>query len=281
MTIPTEEGIKRIRDLPSLPAVVVELMASMDDEDIDVNSLAAKIALDQSLAAKTLRLANSSFYGMSSQVTTIQQAISVLGFHSIRTLVTACSITGAFAPDGAGGFDFKAFWRHSVGTAVCASLLARHLKLNPDSAFTAGLLHDIGSLVLATRFTEQYAGMLAYRAEHDCYLIEAERAVFGLDHAEVGSALAGWWKFPAAMQNAVAEHHLDSHRETPTLALVVHAANVLAHGLDLSGSDDDLAPPLSEAVWNALALDAASAPRLFREAEATFGEMCQILVNGG
>lgn len=282
MTIPTEEVIKRIRDLPSLSAVVVELMASMEQEDTDVNSLAGKIALDQSLAAKTLRLANSSFYGMSAKVTTIHQAISVLGFHSIRTLVTACSITASFSSSGgAAGFNFQAFWRHSVASAVCARLLARHLGLNPDTAFTAGLLHDIGSLVLATRFTAQYEEMLAYRAAHDCYLIEAERAVFGLDHAAVGSALAGWWKFPAAMQGAVADHHLDSHAGPPSLGLVVHAANVLAHALDLSGLEDDLVPPVSEAVWDTLALDGADARRLLREAETTFGEMCQILVNEG
>ena len=279
MAIPTEEVIKRIHDLPSLSAVVVELMQTMEQEDIDVGALANKIALDQSLAAKTLRLANSSFYGMPSKVTTIQQAISVLGFHSIRTLVTACSITGSFPPGGSASFNFQGFWRHSVGTAVCAKLLARHLKLNGDTAFTAGLLHDIGTLVLATRFTAQYEDMLGYRMQHDCYLIDAERAVFGLDHAAVGSALAGWWKFPKAMQDAVAEHHLETHGATRSLGLVVHAANIFAHGLDLSEIEDDLAPPISEAVWAALALDEAASLALFHEAETTFNEMCQILVN--
>jgi HD-like signal output (HDOD) protein len=115
--------------------------------------------------------------------------------------------------------------------------------------------------------------------QHDCYLIEAERAVFGLDHAAVGSALAGWWKFPKAMQDAVADHHRDDHGGKPSLGLAVHAANILAHGLDLSDIEDDLVPPLSEAVWAALALDEAASLALFREAEATFNEMCQILVN--
>lgn len=279
MAISTEEVIKQIRDLPSLSAVVVELMASIEQEDIDVNSLAGKIALDQSLAAKTLRLANSSFYGMSSRVTSIHQAISVLGFHNIRTLVTACSITGSFPAGGGASFNFKAFWRHSVATAVCAKLLARHLDLNPETAFTAGLLHDIGTLVLATRFARQYEDMLAYRMQHDCYLIEAEQAVFGLDHAAVGSALAGWWKFPEAMQSAVAGHHLATHAGPPSLGLVVHAASILAHGLDLSAIEDDLVPPISAAVWDALALAEADSLRLFREAESTFREMCQILVH--
>ncbi|MES2127957.1 MAG: HDOD domain-containing protein [Pseudomonadota bacterium] len=279
MSIAIDDVIKRIADLPSLSAVVVELLASMEQEDIDVNALGAKIALDQALTAKTLRLANSSFYGMSSTVTSIPQAISVLGFHSIRTIVTACAVTGTFPPTSTGSFNFKAFWRHSVGTAVAAKILARHLKTNPDAAFTAGLLHDIGALVLATRFPGQYEEMLAWRAAQDCYVIEAERAVFGIDHTLAGKALAAYWKFPPAMQNAVADHHRHDNPDATPLSLAVHAANTLAHGLDLSEVEDDLAPPMSHRTWKALGLDEAAWMRLLGETEATYKEMCQILVN--
>ncbi|WP_229421935.1 HDOD domain-containing protein [Massilia aquatica] len=280
-TTPTslDDVVKRIRDLPSLSAVVVELLSSMDQEDIDVHVLGGKIALDQSLTAKTLRLANSSFYGMSSKVTTIHQAIAVLGFHSIRTLVTACAVTSSFPSNAAGGVNLQAFWRHSVATAVCAKLLAVHLKLNPETAFTAGLLHDIGTLVLATRFPAEYAAMLAYRKEHDCYIIEAERAVIGIDHAAAGAALAAYWKFPADMQEAVACHHQLGATGTPTLPLLVHAANIIAHALDLSGEEDDLAPPMPQALWVTLALSEADCAKLFRDTESTFVDMCKILVS--
>ncbi|RSZ57412.1 HDOD domain-containing protein [Massilia atriviolacea] len=273
-----DDVVKRIRDLPSLSAVVVELLSSMEQEDIDVHVLGGKIALDQSLTAKTLRLANSSFYGMSSKVTTIQQAISVLGFHSIRTLVTACAVTASFPSNAAGGIDLQAFWRHSVATAVCAKLLALHLKLNPDTAFTAGLLHDIGTLVLATRFPDAYAAMLAFRKEHDCYTIEAERAVIGVDHAAAGAALAAYWKFPADMQEAVAGHHQLDAAGKPTLPLLIHAANVIAHALDLSGEPDDLVPPMPQALWMTLALSEDDCASLFRDTESTFVDMCKILV---
>ncbi|NHZ81231.1 HDOD domain-containing protein [Massilia sp. CCM 8695] len=274
-----DDVVKRIRDLPSLSTVVVELLSTMDQEDIDVHVLGAKIALDQSLTAKTLRLANSSFYGMSSKVTTIHQAISVLGFHSIRTLVTACAVTGSFPAGVSGGINLQAFWRHSVATAVCAKLLAVHLKLNADTAFTAGLLHDIGTLVLATRFPAEYSAMLAYRKEHDCYIIEAERAVIGVDHAMAGAALAAYWKFPAAMQESVASHHHLDAAGTPTLPLLIHAANVFAHALDLSGEEDDLVPPLSQTLWMSLALSEADCAKLFRDSESTFVDMCKILVS--
>ena len=279
MPIALDDVIKQVRDLPSLPAVITELLTSMDREDVDLQSLAKKITLDQALTAKTLRLANSSFYGMPSKVTTIAQAMSILGFRSIRTLLTACSVTSAFPATGTGSFDFQAFWRHSVGTAVAAQKLAPILGVNADTAFTAGLLHDIGALVLATRFKTQYDAMLAYRREHDCEVVSAEQAVLGIDHSMVGSALTAHWKFPPEMQQAVANHHAPEHAGASALTLVVHAANTLAHALDLTGTDDDLAPPLSSALWDALKLDAAGSAVLFNDIETAFHDMCQILVS--
>ena len=277
MQIAIEDVVKQVRDLPSLPAVVTELLTSMQNEDVDVQSLCRKITLDQALTAKTLRLANSSFYGMASKVTTIQQAMSILGFRSVRTLLTACSVTGAF-PVNSGGFDFQSFWRHSVATAVAAQKLAPLLRVNPDAAFTAGLLHDIGVLVLATRFKEQYDATLAYRREHDCYMVSAEQAVLGLDHTAVGSALIAHWRFPPEMQQAVSDHHSAYAPGMQALTMVVQAANTLAHALDLSGIDDDLAPPLPAPVWDALALDDEASAALFGAIETAFADMCQILV---
>lgn len=281
--------IRSIGQLPSLPAVVAELLSNMEQEDVDVHLLAAKITLDQALTAKTLRLANSSFYGMQSQVTSIQQAITVLGFNSIRTLVTACSVTGNFTPRPGNRFDFQAFWRHAVGTAVAARALAPHLGHNPDTAFTAGLLHDIGALVLATSFPELYQDVVVYRGSHDCATRDAERAVFGLDHALVGSTLAAHWKFPPAIQHAVAGHHDDAGPSPAdnnddngggkaSLALLVQMANFVAHALDLSGVDDELAPPLSRQAWAALALSDEAMLTVLQGTEQGFQDMCQILV---
>jgi putative nucleotidyltransferase with HDIG domain len=274
-----DDLIKHVRDLPSLPAVITELLATMDQPDVDAGLLVKKIALDHDLTAKTLRLANSSFYGMPSQVATIGQAISVLGFRSIRTLLTACSVTAAFPRTTPPGFDFQAFWRHSVATAVCAQRLARLVKVNTDTAFTAGLMHDIGVLVLASGYAERYRDVLAYQREHDCYLREAEQAVLGVDHAVIGSALLAHWKFPLEMQHAVMNHHTSEAAGMRPLTLVTCAANAIAHGLDLSGTEDDLAPPLSQSVWDALALNEAQSLALFAEVESTFDDMCQILVN--
>lgn len=272
-----EHIIRQIQELPSLPVVVLELLSSMDQDDTDVHVLAQKIELDQALAAKTLRIANSSFYGMQSKVTSIPQAVSVLGFHSIRTVVTACALTGSFAPVN-GGFDFQAFWRHSLATAIAARLLAPHLRINPETAFTAGLLHDLGTLVLVTRFPAEHALVRSYRQAHDCQMADAELAVIGIDHAQVGSALAAYWKFPEAIQQAVADHHAIDRLEAGGLPLAVHMANAVALALDLAGIDDALVPPVSPAVWRSLSLDEQAWFALLLQTEHTFDEMSRIML---
>ncbi|MGK5023827.1 HDOD domain-containing protein [Janthinobacterium sp. RB2R34] len=270
-----EQVIRHIHALPSLPAVVLELLTSMEQPDIDVHVLAHKIELDQALAAKTMRIANSSFYGMQSTVTSVAQAVSVLGFHSIRTMVTACALTGSFAP--VPGFDFQAFWRHSLATAVVARLLAPHMGVSPETAFTAGLLHDLGTLVLVTRFPAEHAQARDYRQQHDCQMVEAERAVLGIDHAQVGSALAAYWQFPEAIQQAVADQYAIGRLDAVGLPLLVHLANVLAHALDLAGIEAALVPPLSPA-WCLLALDDEQWFALLRQAEHTFDEISRIML---
>jgi putative nucleotidyltransferase with HDIG domain len=270
--------IRSVRDLPSLPQVVMELQTTMQQEDIDTHALAARITLDSALTAKTLRLANSSFYGMPNKVTTIQQAISILGFHSIRTLVTACSVTTSFGPDRDPRFDFEAFWRHAIATAVCARVLAPHFKLNPDSAFTAGLLHDIGALVIVSQFPDAYQEVATHQREHDCQAMTAERSVLGIDHAAIGRALTAHWRFPPAIQEAVAEHHtIPGHGAEITLATVVNLANILAHALDLSGTQDDQVPSLSLALWHVPGLSDAAWDDVFLETEKVFNDMCQML----
>ena len=277
MTLAMNDVIKSVRELPALPMVVIELMSTMDQEDAGGNELAEKLSRDQALTAKTLRLANSSFYGMQSKVTSIQQAIAILGFNGVRTLVTTAAVIGNFN-DRSAAFDYLAFWRHSVATAVCAKLLARHLRLNQDYAFMIGLLHDIGRLVLVTCSPQQYAQVLAHRAEHDCCLLDAEVAVLGVPHTVVGSALAAHWKFPPLMQKAIGDHHSRTLGETPSLAGLVHIADGIAHGLDLSGADDDIVPPISADTWNGMALPQDVANGIFRDTESQFEEACRILL---
>jgi putative nucleotidyltransferase with HDIG domain len=267
--IALDDVVRRIHDLPSLPAVVAELLVSMEQEDIDLHYLAGRIALDQALTAKTLRLANSSFYGMPSKVNSIQQAMSVLGLHSVRMLVTACGVIGAVPPAPALALDFDAFWRHAIATAVWARALARPLRQSPETAFTAGLLHNLGTLVLATRFPDQYTAVPAWRAAHeDASVAQAELAVFGIDHTQAGSALAAYWKFPPAIQDAISQQH---NANATGLALAVGLAHLLAEPSDASAEQ-------REQAWSTLSFDDEQRQQLSASCPLMVNDMCQILV---
>jgi putative nucleotidyltransferase with HDIG domain len=287
MTIPTpteimqrlqfDEIIVQIKDLPSLPAIVMELLNSIDQENVDIGVLAKKVSQDQALTAKTLRFANSSFYGTPSKVTTIQQAITLLGVANVRDLITAAAISGIFPENQCPGFNFRAFWKHSIGAAICAKLLARYVHVNTDYAFTAGLLHDIGRLVLVTRFPENYAAVIAYRKANDCYMLEAERAVLGIDHMVAGHALAMHWQFSDVMQHAIVGHHEPEKSAPNALVALVHVANSIVHALDLAGVEDDLVPPLSLIAWNTLDLKEDIYQQVFNETVQQVEKLNQVL----
>lgn len=270
--------VRQLQNLPTLSTVVVDLLNCIDQDDIDIGTLARKVSHDQALTAKTLRFANSSFFGSQSKVTTIQQAISLLGVQSVRHLITATALAGHFPDGDCPGFDSRAFWRHSIATAVCCKVLAMHLHLNQDYAFTAGLLHDIGRLVLVSRFPRQYAAVIAYRADLDCNLLLAERTVLGTDHVTVGLALAAHWNFSEIIQKAIAGHHAPEAFGNASIASIVHVANSIVHALDLGGAEDELVSPVSKVAWDGLGMQEQDYIRIFRETEMQFEAVSQALL---
>lgn len=279
MSLALDDIVQHLDDLPSLPAVVMELLTSIDQEDVDIAVLAQKVSNDQALTAKTLRLANSSLYNLQTKVTTVQQAITYLGFQTTRNLITAAAITGCFPHGRCPGFDDKAFWRHSIAAAACCKAIARRVRYNQDIAFTAGLLHDIGRLVLVTAFPALYEQVLAYRERHDCDVRSAENAVMGVDHVDAGLALGAHWQFSDTMKMAIAHHHHPDVPGTGQLATIVHVANAIVHALDLAREEDDLVPPVSSAAWTALGLNEEACLHVFRETELQYEEITLILMN--
>lgn len=267
-----------VRDLPPLPAVVAELIASLGREDLSAEELAARLSRDQALSAKTLRLANSSFYGMSRQIGTIQEAITILGLRTVRTVVTAAGVTGAFKRPPDIGFDFDAFWRHSIGSALCAQALARETGMDPDIGFTVGLMHDIGRLALATCFPQIYVRTLAHRHEQDCPYAEAERATLGIDHTAVGGHVAEHWRFSPVIVEAIANHHSPAMHHGPGFVGLAHLADSIAHGLALSGDPQDMVPATASDIWAAMAPAPDRCQRVFAQAEAQFDGVCRALL---
>ncbi len=278
-SITQAEVLRRIHNLPSLPAVVLELLATLDDDDPHIQTLANKIAQDQALTAKTLRLANSSFYGIPHEITTIPQAIAIVGFRTVRSLATTAALIENFSGSRTAGFDVNPFWRHAIAAAVCARNLAAQLDLNTEFAYTAGLLHDIGRLVLVTQFSANYEATMVWRNQHDGSLLQAEQAVLGIDHAEVGQVLTRHWKFPESMQQAIARHHSPDCDGLLPMSLLVMAADAIAHALDLSRDEADAVPTLASGLWAQLGLSEAALLQVFADTETQFVGVSEILKN--
>jgi putative nucleotidyltransferase with HDIG domain len=269
--------VKQLRDLPALPSVVLDLISSFGRDDVDVTTLAEKMSRDQALAAKILRLANSSFYGLPAKVRTVKQAIVVLGFDSARALAVASSVIENFGA-GAQQIDMADFWRHSIATALGAKNLARRAGLDQDYAFVAGLLHDIGRLVLAISFPDEYAQVIEACVRDDTTVSEAELRVLGVDHQRAGQLLAETWRFPPLIQRAIGHHDAPSGPDLFDVPGVVHAANALVQALDLGGGPHAAVPRLIDATWEGLRITPEDLFAVCRETEGQFEEACQLLM---
>lgn len=217
--------------VPPLPGVVLALLTSLEDEDINTTALAKKIGQDPALSARVLKVVNSPFYGVTGQVASLPEAVMVLGFSSVRSLALAASLTGGFPMHAQGGADPRRLWRHSFCCALCAQALAAPARLDAEAAFTAGLLHDIGRIALLASFPERFAAVLAERKRQECDLETAELAALGFSHAAFGARLLDRWRLPATLVKAVEFHHQPDTEPTSRLTDLVNVADHFAHAI--------------------------------------------------
>lgn len=259
--------VAKVQQLPSLSLAVQELLQSFEDDKVDVAAIVAKIGRDQGLAARVLRVANSAFYGLSSHVSTIGDAVVVLGFYSVRSLAVAAGIINQFPGDVGRNFNRLEFWRHAIGVGVCAKVIALRIGQNPETAFTAGLLHDIGMLALDAFFHAEFKEVLAYLENHDSEVVAAESATLRLTHSNIGFEVAKRWNFPQAIQMAIRDHHHPDDGEAVLYTDIVHLANVLCHALEIGNSCYDMVPPLSPGTWQRLGLQWADLPDMLHDIE--------------
>jgi putative nucleotidyltransferase with HDIG domain len=272
-SISLKQVTENVKDLPTLPEIVMELLNSLENDDINIQLLAQKVTHDSALTAKTLRYANSAYYSTLIKVTTIQQAISLMGISTVKQIIMTAAMSGCFPENNCAGFSHKAFWQHSNAVAIAAKLLAKRLNFHVDVAFTAGLLHDIGTLVLVTQYPQQYAATLVYKHEHHTSQFDAERHVLGIDHAAVGAALATEWNFSDIMKNAIGGHHQPDTAGIGFLATIIHVADGIAHALTDLTSSGTSAAEISALSWKNMSLDPESIEKLIHD---TAAELAQI-----
>lgn len=236
--------LDKLHQLPVMPLVVQEVMSSFRNPNVGSAVMAHKIAHDQGLSARVLRVANSSFYGLTREVGSIQDAVTVLGFDTIRSLVVSAGFTRAFPATADGLFDRHAYWMQSIRVATYTEALAQCLGGERQISFTAGLFHDVGQLVLSVCIPEKFAEILAQQKTSGMSLIEVERAELGFDHAEIGAEMAKRWNFPHEIEHAINHWRTPEREPFESVVGLVHVAVLLESGL----SGDALVSKLPESL---------------------------------
>ncbi|TCV89655.1 HDOD domain-containing protein [Sulfurirhabdus autotrophica] len=249
--IQMKEVLAKLHQLPVIPVVIQEVISSFSDPDMDSHVLAHKIEQDQGLTAKILRVANSSFYGLPRKIGSMQDAVVVMGFNNIRSLALSAGFVKAFPAGEESLFDRHAYWKRSFRVAAYAKALAKLLKQDQGMAFTAGMFHDIGQLVLDTCMQEQFSSVLEKQHASGEDLFEIEKAILGFDHIVIGAEVAKYWNFPQSIEHVIRFWHLPDQNPFEPVTGIVHVAALIESGL----SGDALASSVSEVLRERLRIN--------------------------
>ena len=243
------EFVESVQHLPLFTGTAVQLIRSVDREDVTASELSRLISTDAALSAHLLRIVNSSYYGLSRRIGTVSDALAVLGLDLVRRTVTAAVLQRPLFAYLHDTEVARAFWRHELQCAALARHLAARGGVDGESAYMAGLLHDVGRLVMLMQFPDRTDVLL--RRRDDAHGLAHERELFGFDHAQVGGALLESWGLPGHIVQSAHEHADETEPDEPGAACVWRA-NLIAHEMDeyqlRSDPDDVEVQPWMEAI---------------------------------
>jgi putative nucleotidyltransferase with HDIG domain len=240
--------LQDIREIPPLPDVAAKVLHMTNDPDVSAAELNRVISTDEALTANVLKLCNSSYYGLPRVISSVTQAIMYLGFQTVRNMVLSTAMDQVYALQDMSVYNYakNGLTDHSFACAVAAQVISK--KLRPglgDTAFTAGLLHDVGKIVLA-KYAKAYKERLIEVSGSNRITREAEAQVFGSDHAQIGAQIADSWNFPQELALAIGFHHNpEDAKGRPLLAVITYLANCVCLRLGTGLAEGAYTVPLS------------------------------------
>ncbi len=241
--------IESFEDLPTLPEIITEIMDIVQTEDFSIKDLKQVIEKDPTLTAKLLKIANTFYYNpYGSEITSTERAIMQLGTRNLLPIVFGLSLTHIFTIKG-NNFNVKLFWIHAYTCAHIAKRISKYFSLPEPEAFTTGLLHDVGKIVLYKIIPKEYIKVIHLTEKENIPMYKAERRLFGLDHTEAGFLLLSRWRIPDIIKEPVKYHHEPEKAENyKELSALINIANIFARtsgqyfGKDTYGIDLEEAP---------------------------------------
>ena len=256
-----DDILKQVKDLPALPHVILKVVKMAAQPEVSAREIGQVIAKDPSFSVRLLKLANSSYYGLPQTVSTITDAVAMLGHRSVRNMALVAA-TQDVLYRSISGYDLEAgdLWRHSLACAYAAEMLAVHCGYpESEEAFVAGLLHDIGKVIIGMHVEGAIPRIQAHMTENSCTFIEAERAILSFDHAEVGGRIASHWNLPGNLVQAIAWHHQPVRNgKLSLLAGIIHIANGLCLMTGIGLGADGLCSSIDPIAYTTLNLDEAA-----------------------
>ena len=271
MSIKPQELIEDSLKLFSLPQIYFMINEAVNHPQISFDDIAQIIRQDPGLSARLLKIVNSGFYSFPDKIETITHAVCIVGTNQLRDLALATCILKTFEGIPAELIDMDSFWRHSVACGLASHTIAvyRHEE-NPERFIIAGMLHDIGKLILYTRLQDQAAKILATCRSKKESSAHAEKTLLGFDHSELGGMLLEAWNFPLSQIEAVKYHHnpLESS-EFSTDAAIIHIGDIITHSLRVVTKRNYI-PPLNPRAWDLIDLPASLLPSILSQVETQF-----------
>ncbi|MEO8629944.1 MAG: HDOD domain-containing protein [Betaproteobacteria bacterium] len=246
-----EDLVAHLKDLPALPAVLADLILTLADGDTDSALIARKIQCDPALTSKTLRLANSPFFGLRGAIHTLKEAVTVLGIRSVRSLALASGISASLPIQKEANLDVRSFWQNALETAAAARVLSPKDEDSQNYALLGGLLHDIGKLALGMLRSDACAAVGESATRQGCNWAQAEAELGIPHHGLVGGALARRWNFPEALCRVITHHHGPIGAGGPVTA-AVHIADVMSHAAGALRGSSERPPAVSVDAWQLL-----------------------------
>ncbi|MBN1522184.1 MAG: HDOD domain-containing protein [Candidatus Aureabacteria bacterium] len=268
-----EKKLKKIVDnivgLPTLPTVLTNVTKMMQNPRVSAAQVGKVIQSDVALTSKILKLVNSAFYGFPNRISTVTHAIVILGFNAVRSTAMSVSVFDSFGGGGeTEGFDRMAFWKHSIGCGAASRILAKRLNIKElEEAFIAGLLHDIGLIILDQFVHEEFVKVMKQVKEKDILIRDAEKELLdGVTHNDLGAWLGRKWNMaPALIEVIEAYPNPSSASDNYLLVSIVHAADILTRALDIGSGGDNRIPKINKSAWEKLGIDMADLPSILQE----------------
>jgi putative nucleotidyltransferase with HDIG domain len=266
--------------LASLPSIVTQTLDALKNPNVSYSYVAGIIGKDPALSAKLLKLVNSALYGFPEPIDTITRAVTVVGANRLASLALGVSLIHVFGSIPREILDMRSFWAHSLACGVLARLLAASAgHPNEERCFVAGLLHDIGRLVMLKTHPEHVAQAMAMARREEKPLFGVERGLWSFDHAMLGGRLLASWKFPSSLERAVSEHHHPGGKSLPHQdAALTHLADIMAHTLGMGQSGSPVAPALSTSAWENLHILPSALGAAAAQAERQIDDIGNILL---